>query len=266
MSHFKREDFITRQMIRDTLKRLLSCYDNFKIYRESSALGEITDPGRRNSTLSEATEKYLAQALQKKFPKTSADGRPGTHDVLIPELDNRYIECKLTSKFDLQVDVSTLKNKQPLDHIFFIANDKFDAFVVLHFTNLTVEDFHIPSSSSKGKASMIKYRAMNRCNVLYGNVVKENDRHISNIKFEILDATKQYASEIQRIKNRKTKIGIAKSLQKCKDRLDNKIAILENRMEYWQVNPVRYSFLFEDMWDDSLEFETTIVFPEINTC
>ena len=254
---------MSRQMIRSVLRRMLSCHDNFKIYRRSSGLGESVDSGRRNSILSEAPEKYLAEALQERFPLAFADGRTGEHDVIIPELNNHYIECKLTSKSDLQVDVDTLRSKQPLDHIFFIVNDDFDSFVVLYFKGLTVDDFHEPSENSKGKSSMIKHRAMERCDVLYGNVIEENKRHIANIKLETIATEQRYERAVQRTMNRKSnRANIHETLQNHEKRLNRRLEILKKRKQYWSDEPMEYSLLFEPIWDDSLEFETTITFSE----
>lgn len=265
MSERKQEDYLTRTMVRDVLKQLIACHENYQDYRRLSGLGKATDIGRRNNVLSEAPEKFLANVLKRKFPLAAADGRSGAHDIIIPELGDKHLECKLTSRFDLQVDVTTLKNKQPLDHVFFIVNETFDGFVVLHFQGLTVDDFHRPSPRSKGKASMIKHRAMKRCRVLYGNIIDENARHVFNAKLEMIATTEKYHRVVEKTKNRRSnKEGIPSMLSVHKERFNGKICALKRRIKRWRAKDTRYSLFFESVWDDSLEFETTIDFPEIN--
>lgn len=265
MSEANQENYLSRSMVRDVLKQLLACYENYKDYRRVSGLGESHDVGRRNNVLSEAPEKFLAEVLKRRFPNASADGRSGAHDIIIPELGNRHLECKLTSRFNLQVDVQALENKQPLDHIFFVVNKEFDAFVVLHFQGLMTDDFHKPSLRSKGKASMIKQRAMERCHVLYGNVIDENARHIFNAKLEMIATTEKYHRAIEKTKNRRSnKEGISSVLAVRKERFNGKIYTLKRRIKRWRAKPKHYSLFFESVWDDSVEFETMIEFPEVN--
>ena len=87
-------------------------------------------------------------------------------DIFIGEL-NKELECKLTTRMasgaiNFQTDHATLVNKGSLDYLYVIASDDFSEFAVLLFTGLTADEFNDPPESARGKARMIKWKAMEK--------------------------------------------------------------------------------------------------------
>ena len=58
-----------------------------------------------------------------------------------------------------------------MDYVYIIANETFDGFVVIHFKDLTVDDFRDISPGARGKVQMFKYRGMKKARVLVGEAV-----------------------------------------------------------------------------------------------
>jgi len=131
------------------------------------------DLGRRNILMSKPQEKYFADQLAKTYPSTKTDGTTGQPDISIPEI-SRELECKITSAhktgaWRLQTDYVTLKKKGSLDYLYVLCDEDFKKFAVLHFENLTVDDFNLPGKGSRNKANMNIERAMQKCHVLLGS-------------------------------------------------------------------------------------------------
>ncbi|MAE86752.1 MAG: hypothetical protein CMB80_28715 [Flammeovirgaceae bacterium] len=151
----------------------------------------VSNYGRRNVIMSAAQEEFFARALQEKLRDVVANGRTGKADIHIGEL-NRELECKLTTPLketgaiNFNTDYATLSAKGSLDYLYVISSANFQKFCVLHFSNLTTNDFRSPSMGSRGKAAMIKRKGMQKCNVLWGEVETQNDRAIVRLQAELI--------------------------------------------------------------------------------
>jgi hypothetical protein len=146
------------------------------------------DLGRRNVMLSSAQEKFFAAALRAGGLEVIDDGRTGQSDITISISGvKRELECKLTTRNSsgsivLQTDYPTLKRKGSLDYLYVVADDLFERFAVLHFEGLTIENFRVPSSGSRGKASMLKHTCHDHCRALVGDYRLINEKRIREIE------------------------------------------------------------------------------------
>jgi hypothetical protein len=180
--------------------------------------------GRRNIVMSQAQEKFFAAALANEHEGVCNDGRTGQPDILIESMD-KELECKLTSKhksgsLSFQTDHGTLLQKKSLDYLYVVADRDFKQFAVLHFEDLTVDDFHSPSPGSRGKVAMIKHKAMSKCNMLMGGLVNINNLEI---------------------------VKINKKLSETADRALAARKKLMNRKIYWEEAPTKYSVTLEEV-------------------
>lgn len=180
--------------------------------------------GRRNVVMSQAQEKFFSQVLAETYEGVCSDGRTGQPDIKIASLQ-KELECKLTSfqkggNISLQTDYETLLKKGSLDYLYVIADHDFRSFAVLHFEGLSADDFRLSSASSRGKASMLKHKAMPKCKVLLGSVVNKNEAEISKIESRLsLLSPRAVATRSK----------------------------LNKRLEYWRHTPAKYSFCLEEV-------------------
>ena len=180
--------------------------------------------GRRNIVMSQAQEKFFAQALSQDYEGVINDGRTGQPDIII-ESQNKELECKLTSKhksgsISFQTDYETLLQKGSLDYLYVVADRNFEEFAVFHFEGLTVDDFRSPSPGSRGKVAMIKHKAMLKCNILMGDMISINDREIYKINKKIKETSATAIAAKKKLLNRKV---------------------------YWETTPTKYSISLEDV-------------------
>ena len=166
------------------LKQMRKFYCDLESLYESHDLSVVEDLGRRNILMSSLQEKYFAAEIAKRFPGTHANGKTGEPDIIIPQL-NRELECKLTSpnksgSWQLQTDYNTLSRKGSVDHLYVLANGKFDKFAVLFFEKLTTDDFHSPSPGSKGKARLHWSHAWSKCTALVGEITDNSRRFLAD--------------------------------------------------------------------------------------
>ena len=180
--------------------------------------------GRRNIVMSQAQEKFFSSSLSGSYSDVVNDGRTGQPDIVIGSLD-KELECKLTSKqksgsISFQTDYETLLQKKELDYLYVVADKDFQAFAVLHFEGLTINDFRSPSPGSRGKVAMIKHKAMEKCNVLMGDVINKNDIEIGKIQ---------------------------KKLSTISERAVATKKKLEKSLEYWNNTPTKYSISLEEV-------------------
>ena len=185
--------YLTSEMSRGALGKMQRFYQGLHGFYAQNGLDIANDIGRRNILMSSLQEKYLAEELAKVYPKTKPNGKTGEPDIIVPEL-NCELECKLTSKnrsgsWALQTDYGTLKKKGAVDHVYILASDDFDTFAVLFFKGLTIEDFHSPSTGSKGKARINYRNAMAKCTPLVGNVNYNAMVHLNKAIEKMNDST-----------------------------------------------------------------------------
>jgi len=216
--------------------------------------------GRRNQLLSCVQEKETARVLRKKYAIVLDDGAPGKPDVVICDIE-KELECKLTSgsksggsvSFSLQTDYATLKNKGSLDYLFILANDAFDAFCVIFFEGLTIDDYFPPASGSRGKSRMRKESAMKKATFLIGGVENLADAHLEKIDAELNERAQELdyrlvglRSKLQDTSSNATvaREKISNVITNESSRYDTAVAKLISRRKYWEENP-KYSFQFE---------------------
>ena len=129
----------------------------------------------------------------------------------------RELECKLTSKhksgaISFQSDFETLQKKGKLDYLYVVASEDFDEFTVVHYMDLTVDDFRPMSSGSRGKVQLKKHAAADRATVLVGSLENISQRNINKIEEDL------------------NKNPAKKARQK-----------LEHRLKFWKNSSTRYS-------------------------
>lgn len=181
----------------------------------------VRNLGRRNIVMSQAQEKFFAQALAAKYSGVSSDGRTGEPDIMIGEL-SKELECKLTTRgasgsIDFNTDYKTLAKKGSIDYLYVIADPEFAEFAVLFFEGLTVDDFRVPSNGSRGKAQMYKHKGMKKCRVLVGKAINNREKYLQSIRESLADPA--------------TSSGERAALQK--------------RWNHWKKTPASYSYTLE---------------------
>ena len=220
---------ISRSNAIDAILNLQEFHNSLKIFYESHNMNFLEDLGRRNILMSRPQEKFFAKEINKKYPGTSADGRTGEPDILIPTLQ-KELECKITSphksgSWNLQTDYNTLKHKGKLDYLYVLCNREFTEFAVLHFIELTTEDFRPPASGSRGKSAIVLRKAIKKCRILVGDIKDRNIFYINKIKKEL----------------------------KTVDKNTKEYSVLEKRLKYWENTPKSFSFVLEKINLSSLK-------------
>ena len=216
------EQYLTREASLKALQKMKSFHDEcFDLYQRHG-FHLLSNLGRRNILLSQAQEKYFAEVIGEKFDDVKNDGHTGEPDIFVGEL-NKELECKLTSRtksgaIAFQTDYATLEGKKKLDYLYVIASENFDKFAVIHYDSLTTADFRIPSSSSRGKSQMMKYRSADRANVLVGKMISVNEK------------------EIQKIHRKLKNLNFSEKTNKQK---------LLKSLKYWEDSPTKYTFELE---------------------
>ena len=206
-------------MVSEALSRMSNFHEDIESLYKRNGLEFFEDLGRRNILMSRPQEKFFADVIKKKFNSTHADGKTGQPDIIIPEL-SKEIECKITSKgsgWNLQTDYETLKNKGSLDYLYLLCDKEFKKFSVLYFKDLDCSDFRVPSPGSRGKSSMIFWKGMKKCSVLWGDVENLNRKYLKDIQAKMKDSSIS-KSEKQKLKNRK---------------------------KYWNNTPTRFRFILK---------------------
>ena len=180
--------YITKNMAHSALKRMYAFNEKLNNLYESEGLELTSDIGRRNILLSSIQEREFSKELSNVFKSVTNDGRSGQPDIVIEDIE-KELECKITSPhsgktWSLQCDYATLEKKGSLDFLYVLVDRDFEKAAVLHFSDLTVEDFHKPASGSRGKARMNKHLAMNKCNTIFGKSIDKNAQIIEKAKIK----------------------------------------------------------------------------------
>jgi len=219
--------YLTKEMAVVALQDMKSFHDEMVTVFEKFGMDLFDNLGRRNIVMSQAQEKFFAQALGVFYADVQADGKSGQPDIIIGSLD-KELECKLTSRhvsgaISFQSDFETLSKKGPLDYLYVIGDEKFEKFAVLHFIGLTTDDFRTPSTGSRGRVQMLKYKGFQKCNVLLGNIECLNDMYVQQLQEEI---------------------DIAKN---DNDIYTKRYQKLLTRLEFWKNNSGRYNIGLEEI-------------------
>lgn len=214
-------NYLTRTDAIFALEKMKTFHDDLQDVMEKNGFDLLENLGRRNILLSQAQEKYFAEALSKKY-EVKCDGRTGEPDIFIASLD-RELECKLTSRhksgsISFQTDYETLLKKKKLDYLYVVASEKFDEFAVILYTDLTTEDFRSLSSGARGKTQMMKHAAHDRAQILVGEMI-----NINNLELEKLQ----------------TKLNSGLSPSKARK--------IEKSIGYWKYTPTKFKFKMEPL-------------------
>jgi len=217
--------YLTREMTVSALANMRGFHRDIVNTYQKYDMDLLDNLGRRNIVMSQAQEKFFAEALSSKYSGVTNDGKTGQPDIILEEL-NKELECKLTSRhkggaISLQSDFGTLSQKGELDYLYVIADNAFERFCVLHFTDLTTDDFRPLSTGSRGKVSMYKHKAMAKCNVLLGNAVNLNELELAKLHDKLNSPV----------------ISLSDTARKR----------LLKRVEYWQDTPAKYSYELEEV-------------------
>ncbi len=181
---------LTREVTIDACRRMMKFHSDLKSIYSNHGMDLFSNRGRRNILMSAPMERFLAEELSKTglFKSVSSDGRTGEPDISIVGSEKIFeIECKLTSptqssnSIAFQTDHDTLASKGSLDYIYMIANPDFDAFCVIYFKDLTIEEFRNLSPGARGKVQMYKHKGMKKATVLVGEAIAHDDRKIKKL-------------------------------------------------------------------------------------
>lgn len=254
-------DYITRADALQILRNMRRFETGLKAFFARFDYDLHENLGRRNILLSNAQEKETQKVLSKRYKSVISDGAPGKPDVIIEDIGVE-LECKLTSgsrsngtlTYNLQTDWETICNKEKLDYNYIIANEDFTEFCYILFEGLTPDDFHPPSSGSRGKARMRKETAYMKATFLVGSMTNNADVHIENISKEILDRQTAKEARLEELQQRLDSTNpetkkYEKTLQTIENetkRFDKAIQKLVDRRAYWQDNS-SYTFNLEPL-------------------
>jgi hypothetical protein len=213
--------YVDRPMAIQALRRMKSFHEDLKNVMSNYEIDLTSNLGRRNILMSQAQEIFFANEIGKKFKVTSS-GKTGEPDITIVCL-GRELECKITSpsktgSISFQTDYDTLLKKEKVDYLYIVANEEFNKFAALHYTDLNVCDFGALRNGSRGKVQMLKHQTCDRLNCLVGGLKSLNQENLNKLQ-----------SKIEYVRTPKQKIAIQKSI------------------DYWTNTPSKYSIILEEV-------------------
>ncbi len=216
--------YLTTQMMIEAIKNMKMFNDEITDLYERHGMSLVENLGRRNNMLSQSQEHFVAEELRKQYQNVITDGAPGKPDIYIADIETE-LECKLTTRnvsggINLQIDYDTLSQKGELDCLYLIASKDFKSFSALFFKGLTIEDFAPPANGSRGRARMIKWKALSKCTVLVGDIENQRDSNLKKVQEKLVNIRK----------SKHTK---------------NQINQLLKRRKYWFSSPGRYKINLE---------------------
>ena len=211
--------YLTTGMMISAIKNMKKFNEEITELYTKHGMSLAENLGRRNNMLSQSQEHFVAEELRKVFQSVITDGAPGKPDIYVEDIETE-LECKLTTRnvsgaINLQIDYDTLAQKGSLDCLYLIASKDFRSFSALFFRGLTTDDFAPPANGSRGRARMIKWKALKKCTVLVGDIENQKDTNLLKIQKRL--------DEIKRIKHTQSQI--------------NKLI---KRKKYWFASPGRY--------------------------
>lgn len=239
-----------------------SFYGELKGLYDRTGIDINEDVGRRNILMSLPMEHNLAKSLRSFNEKVVNDGRTGKADIVITNGETEEeLECKLTSphrsgSISLQSDYETLLRKGGLDYIYIVADREFEKFVVLHFENLTVDDFRDVAPGSRGKVQMRYSEAMKKANILVGDVESSITVKRRKLFGEIVKTRRKGGSRVMELQHRleacsdkavKKKEKIQGMIDRAIDSTEAKALKLMREYEEAGNKKPRYSFKFEEV-------------------
>jgi len=252
--------YLTREMVLSALTRMRTFEGEMRCLFDRYGLPLADNIGRRNIIMSQAQENFFARELAQSW-SVKVDGRTGEADIVLPDLD-RELECKISSgsgrykNYSLQTDYVTLTRKGALDFLFVLADPGFENFAVLHFEELTPDDFHPPSPGARQKARMRKDRAMDRCNVLWGSVSSRNERELEKIALKRRELDESWLERQRGLRNRLegAKPSKVKKLNAALDKerltMDQAVTKLQERTDYWRNSTLSFTITLAPLETD----------------
>jgi hypothetical protein len=213
------ESYITTEMAREAIRSMRAFHDDLQRTMSSHGIDLLANLGRRNILLSQAQEKFFAEAIGKRYD-VQESGRTGEPDIYVRTLD-RELECKLASpqsngSIGLQTDYETLLRKGKLDYLYVVADESFESFAVFHYTDLTADDFGPMANGSRGKVQLLKHRAKDRLRPLIGSMREINHTRLVEIESKLVRA-----------------------------RTDKQRDKLSRSKRYWQEQPCKFKIIME---------------------
>jgi len=194
-------------------------HDEIQELHRRHGLPMLDNTGRRNVLMSAAQEGFFGKALSRTYKDVVCDGKTGEPDIVIGEL-GKELECKITSPtpsggVNLQTDYATLLKKGSLDYLYVVADRSFEKFVVLHYTNLTADDFATPSTTSRGKSKLVKHVAQKKCRILWGRVWEKNGLQL---------------------------VRLDQALKNCSQKAVKKREKILKSIKYWETTPTNFIY------------------------
>jgi len=211
--------YITTEMAHEAIRNMRAFHDDLHRTMSSHGIDLLSNLGRRNILLSQAQEKFFAEAIGKQYD-VKESGRTGEPDIYVRSL-GRELECKLASpqnngSIGFQTDYETLLRKGKLDYLYVVADDVFESFAVFHYTDLTADDFGPMANGSRGKVQLLKHRAKDRLRPLIGGMREINQIRLVEIDYKLSRA-----------------------------RTDKQRERLNNSKRYWQEQPCKFKIIME---------------------
>jgi hypothetical protein len=246
--------------------RMRNFYLDLKQLYTAHGIDLEANRGRRNILMSGPMEKFLAEEMHSSglYDSVINDGRTGCADILVNLLsgDDIELECKLTSptqssgSITFQTDHDTLLGKGSLDYVYIIADPSFEKFCVVHFMDLTVEDFRNLSPGARGKVQMYKYHGMEKANVLVGSVISSKDVKIKKITEAFSERNIQTKEDIRKWKSRLSILNpdqhhqrdkLSQQIIRAQNKYDECLNKMEEEIRIASLSKARYTFNFEEI-------------------
>ena len=259
---------ITKSAVISSLRDMKNFHDQLQGLYTANGMDLTQDVGRRNILMSLPMEHNLTKELKFVNEKVVNDGRTGKADIIITNGEiEEELECKLTSPhksgaISLQSDFDTLERKGSLDYMYYIADRKFEKFVVIHFKGLTVDDFRSVAPGSRGKVQMKYSKAMSKAEVLVGKVNNSNHekrrkifekiillRRKANVRLLELQQRFEACSENANAQRNK----ITKMIENCITSTESRAFKLMKEFEDVAKKTPRFSFEFADIQQPIVE-------------
>jgi len=198
--------YITKEHVVKALTKMQAFHQDIEATFAKHGMPFKENLGRRNIIMSQAQEEFFAQALAETYSDVISDGATGQPDIIIGEL-NKELECKLASRgkngqIQFQCDENTMAAKGTLDYLYIVAGPDFEEFAVLHFIDLESNDFFPASPGSKGRARMKKWKAMKKCNVLWGSIDDIRDERLLNVRQKIFNEKMKHTKKLAEFDNK----------------------------------------------------------------
>ena len=257
---------IKRQQAMTACTKMRNFYLDLKTLYSKHGINLEANRGRRNILMSAPMEKFLAEEMHSSglYESVINDGRTGCADisVVLKSGQDLELECKLTSPSQssgaiaFQTDHGTLLRKGSLDYIYIIANEDFDKFTVIHFKNLTIDDFRGLSPGARGKVQMYKYMGMKKADILLGAATSSTDVKIEKIRSEFNDQNTQTKNDITGWRNKLANLTASQNYQRDKlnqqitrsqNKYDESLNKLTEEIRIASLSKARYTFSFEEL-------------------